>query len=195
MLFVVDGLSELSQGDLPIRQFVLQELLQLGAPGFRFVLTGDPVNLLPFMRAKPNHRSQIVTRLPWRDVEEYLSDLALPNDLVKEIEVICKGNVGRLSQIRRIIQSGVTPQSLAEHLQEAVPDLFRVEWEPVRTLTPPRRLLLAIIAHDRFPRTIEQLAEVLGQPVDEVAHKFREKCARTPIIKRRFGHTRSTKSS
>jgi hypothetical protein len=169
ILFVVDGLAELTEGDLHTRQFVLQELLQIGAPGFRFLLSGDPAALLPFMRTKPNYRSQIVTRLQRRDVEAYVADLGLPTDLVTEIEAVCKGNPGRLSQVRRILMSGLPAESLAERLQEAMPDLFRVEWEPVRSLSQTARLLLAIVAHDRFPRTIEQFAGILKEQVEEVA--------------------------
>jgi MoxR-like ATPase len=168
LLFVVDGISELIDADLPTRQFVLQELLQIGAPGFRFVLTGDPAALLPFMKTVPNYRSQIITRLPWRDVEAYLSDAALPPALLKEIETVCKGNPGRLAQVRRILRSGITADSLADRLQEAIPDLFRVEWEPVRSLPQSSKLLLAIIAHDPFPRTIEQLASIVKEPLGDV---------------------------
>jgi hypothetical protein len=169
ILFVVDGLSELTDADLPTRQFVLQELLQIGAPGFRVLLTGDPAALLPFMKRTPNHRSQIVTRMQWRDVETYMRDLTIPQQVFTEIDAVCRGNPGRLAQVRRILKSGVSTELLADHLQEAAPDLFRLEWQPVRGLTPEAKLALAIIAHDRFPRTIEQLAAVVKLDVNSLS--------------------------
>jgi FPC/CPF motif-containing protein YcgG len=67
------------------------------------------------------------------------------------------------------LKSGVTVESLAERIQDAIPDLFRVEWEPVRELSPSAKLMLAIVATDRFPRTAEGLAEILKEPPEEVA--------------------------
>ncbi len=52
--------------------------------------------------------------------------------------------------------------------QESLPDLFRFEWQKADLGNPVLRLSLAIIAHDKHPKTLSQLAQLTNSDLEEI---------------------------
>jgi hypothetical protein len=167
--FVVDGLEEIPEEDSSTRSEIF-DLLPFGVEGLRFLLTGD-ITQLPF---RPSAKKEIRPYTVWpftRDeAQHFLEGLNLTNEEFDEIARVTGCVPGELASVRRLAE-GATPA--AEILTNLHKGLFELEW---RTVGPDetQKFLLAILAHENRPYTIERLSQISGVPAASI-RSFLEK--------------------
>jgi archaellum biogenesis ATPase FlaH len=171
--FVIDGLSEIPEKDKQARDLIL-EMVPLGRTGFRFLLSGDRNDLVRSIPSGIQTRSSLLPRFDLNQTRNYLDDLVAEQQLVQEIYATCRGIPANLYSIRRILQSGTSPQTLLDEMSKRVPELFEIEWHGVKTDDTEQHLLLAILAHDPKVYSIESLASLLNLDVAAVGKHFED---------------------
>lgn len=158
--FVVDGLDEIPEQDVSIRHLVL-EMLPLGLPSFRFLLSGDLDHLSGYIPQGVSHKSYPLSGFTLDQTVNYFEGLAIDRPSIEEIYKICRKIPGHLATVRRILLSGTSVQTLFEEMPDQLPDLFEIEWRRVRANDENQLHLLAILAHDRRRHSIDDLAHIL----------------------------------
>lgn len=165
--FVVDGLDDVPEESAYIRDLVL-DMLPLGLPGFRFLLSGDLGKLPKTMLERIRYKSWTPSGFTLNQATEYLGDIVSDREIIKEIYPMWGKIPGHLATIRRILQAGTSIQALREGNFDEFSDLFQIEWHKVQLDNPAQIDLLAIIAHDRKRHSVGDLARILDLDADLV---------------------------
>ncbi len=146
--FVVDGLEDIPEADSFARKTIL-DMLPFGRKGFRFLISGAADRLL-------GNRSRFLTLKPFSlspfspgETKDYLADLVQDEGHIREIHLVVKGIPGKLSAIRRLLSSGLSPDRLLEELPSEFQDLFELEWEQVPDEDKGLKPLLSLLAFSK----------------------------------------------
>ncbi len=145
--FIVDGLEELPEKDENIQSIL--ELLPLGLPQFRFLVSGSSAEISRLLRQKLICKSVEITGFTSDETTKFFSDVSLSTELVNEFFKACKGVPSRLAAFKRIMLSGVSPAALFEQLPDNLADSFRIEWKAVSPANDLQLNTLALLAYDK----------------------------------------------
>jgi hypothetical protein len=165
---VIDGLATLPSTVLGTRDTLL-EMLPVEMPNFRSLISGDLEQLKTAIEMMPSAKSFRLVPFTRDETRFYLQGLCENETELKELESLCKGLPGRLSTVRRILMKPTSLADLLAHPQDTLPDLFRIEWKQADLTNDTLTLVLSILAHDRQPHTISQLAVLAGTTHAELA--------------------------
>jgi len=158
--FVIDGLDDIPEEESYIRKIIL-DMLPLGHSGFLFLLAGTPDKILPNISSRINRKTSVLTGFTFHETLEYLKDLSLDRESIKEVHESCRGIPSHLASVRRILQTGMDVHTLLENMPDKLPGLFEVEWRRVKN--DDRQLkLLAIMAYDHKKHSIDDLGRLLN---------------------------------
>ena len=99
--------------------------------------------------------------------------------LLQVLIMICPGIIhsafegipGRLDSIKRLIKNGKDPHKL---LQEKPIELIKYEWSQVDQKDKELLLCLALLAFDRGTYSIDELANIVGVPVEKLNEKIKK---------------------
>lgn len=167
--FVIDGLFESDSSSQDLQNQVL-DWLPIGNNNFYFLISGDSITLPPSLRERYSHKSYPVSFVNASDTTWYLQQIGCDVDLecANEIHKICRGLPGRLTIVRRILET-TDLQTLISKMPEQLVDLFEIEWRAVNTNDRQQQLLIALIAHDRKTKKLTQLAHLLNMTMAEIS--------------------------
>jgi len=90
-------------------------------------------------------------------------------ELAHEFHRAAKGVPANLASIKRLLESGTTPQSLMDRLPVTLPSLFEFEWQ--QAVSPSDQLqldTLTLLSHDRRKHTVSDAAETFGASPEAV---------------------------
>lgn len=165
---VIDGLEDIPDKDKHARDEIINSL-PFGAAGISFVFSGEPSLLPEDIRPKVRAESFSSVLFGKQDTEGYLGDLVSERQKILEIHNTCRSIPGRLASVRRILEKGVSAESILRRRIDEVEDLFDVEWEDV---SDKDREVLALISFADFELSTEEIADVLGISKDEIESRM-----------------------
>jgi hypothetical protein len=158
--FVVDGLHDIPEQDV---QICILDLIPLGLPGFRFLVSEDPEKELIEIPKDIVIESCPIPAFGFDETLRYMDNLKIDKEALDEIYQTCRGVPGYLASVKRILQSGTDIQELLREMPNKLPDLFEIEWRRIIGIgNDMQSKLLAILAHDRKIHTVDNLARFLG---------------------------------
>jgi len=162
VLFILDGLDDIPSSEESAAR-TLFELLPLGNPGFRFLVSGTRAARFTKDRNLKEYGEFLVTGFTQDEAAKYLADIMPPGDAAK-LYPISRGNPGYYSGVRRIIaKQGKLPDSIPASLSK----IFEWEWSKVCD-QPHVESLAAYLCFDRSQSTISKAAQFLEITPDEV---------------------------
>jgi len=172
--FIVDGLHHIPVEDNSAHEIILREMLPLGLPRFRFLLSGDAKNIGKYLHRTVSLKPFLLTTFSLGESEKYLESLSLKRIEAEELHKMCRGIPGNLSSVRRIIESGVNVQTIFNADPENLPDFISIEWRKYAELNQKFKDLLAVIAYGRSFLSINDLVRITtidSVQIEEFIHK------------------------
>jgi hypothetical protein len=125
------------------------------------------------------NRSRFLTLKPFLlspfspgETKDYLADLVQDEGHIREIHLAVKGIPGKLSAVRRLVSSGLSPDRLLEELPSEFQDLFELEWEQVQDEDKGLKQLLSLLAFSKTQVTLDDLAQVFRLTVEDIANRL-----------------------
>jgi hypothetical protein len=164
ILVVVDGITGIPKDRMQVRDAILSKL-PFGLPQFRFLFSGDSKELAKLPLPKLVQKTYTLSPFSFEETLRYFNG-ALPTETVSEVFKMCHGVPGYLAGIRRLLDSGTSAAALLENLPSSMPELFRMEWQPVAGANAQQVEIIAVLAHDRNKHTVAQLAKVFHTTPD-----------------------------
>lgn len=170
--FVADGLQDIPNEDCHEREVILN-LLPLGLPRFRFILSGCSdffQNRLNGVQIRPFPVSGFTLDETKQFFDEYVKNESNLNSIYK----ISKGIPGNLASMRRLLESGKrTEDSLLADLAEDLPNLFAMEWQVVEEKDNELlRSAISILAIDQRSHSLNTLSQLCKTNVDDLKKKL-----------------------
>lgn len=172
---LVDGLHQIPRDDARMIDQICREVLPTGIDGFRFIITGSQDTLSPSfgsIRSKPYQ----LTRLSDTESDLILKDLGM-NDADKlEVSKLCAGIPGRLSSVRRLVQSGVSASTILQSSPDKYLNFIGLEFSPISSMSSIQRLLLATLAFTRHTMSAGELVSVCQGATEEDIRELCRSC-------------------
>jgi hypothetical protein len=75
---------------------------------------------------------------------------------------------GRLTGVLRAMERGVVPEDFVENASTKWPEFFEIDWRQVEPNDEVLKRILALLAHDIKPHTVDDVAVVLRMSPEEV---------------------------
>jgi len=164
--FIIDGLDEIPEDSYVIKDMII-DLLPVGIPQFRFLLTGSISKHFNGKFKSIIPKSYPLTGFTLDESEKFLSDITIDKGSLKEIYLTCKKMPGNLSAVKRILQSGMSVDEFINEMPSQLSGLFELEWRSVKDNNVDDKLL-ALIAFTHKSLTIDELAELIDIDKEEV---------------------------
>ncbi|WP_161887934.1 ATP-binding protein [Pontibacter russatus] len=173
IFFVIDGLDQIEKADVELLKSTLQNL-PWATNYFYFIVSGDREKLKGILPDNALNRAKSF-RVPRFSPEETAKFFGftenINNDYVNEIHATWKGHPERLSQIKRILDSGI---DIKDFLQKddirEKNDLLEVEWNQssIKDLDFDNDIikLISIISLDDNTRSITKISDIIHSNED-----------------------------
>ena len=152
--FIIDGLEEIADSESYIREIII-DMLPIGLPNFRFLVTGEPEKLFTNKRKSLLTKSFPLPGFTFGETEKFFTNFHIGRDSLEEIHRTCKKTPGKLAAVKRILESGVNVNDLLLKISDKLPDFFEIEWAIIEGKGQLIKRILAIIAHDRRRHSID----------------------------------------
>lgn len=166
--FVIDGLDEVPPSEPKVLETILG-MLPLGQPEFKFLFSGDLEERFRTFLRNTAFKTFPLTNFILDETSRYFEDLNLDRKQIQELHNTCGGVPGHLSSVRRIIEGGISVEKLILEMPQTLPELFQFEWRSVDQENKTLLKLLAILAHDRKPHTVDSLAQVVNMSSETIS--------------------------
>ena len=164
--FVVDGLDEIPKEGPKVQDIV--SLLPMGLPQFKFIFSGSTEKLLGLSRIKVLQKPVTLPGFSLDETIRFFSGVALSAEVIHEFQRACKGIPSNLAAVRRLLASGVPPESLVEQLPATLPNLFEMEWARVDESDDLQMHALALLCYDRRKHRVADVAVVLDSSPEKI---------------------------
>lgn len=172
--FVLDGLAAIPEDEAQIRKNIV-ELLPLGLPPFRFLISGESAKLPELRLTEIQNRSFSIPVFGIPDTTKYLADVVGDADQREQLHRIAKGIPGRLASIRRLLKGGTSVEALLKSVLSKLPQFFDLEWAPVDLSAPDESRVLSILCHDErehTPKELARFAECTEERISAILRKL-----------------------
>jgi hypothetical protein len=157
--FVVDGLHEIPDADRDLISVIL-DMLPFGLPGFRYIISGDVEDLAKFLPHDQSRKTFPVYNFADGEAERFLEGSGIRTLDLREVVGLTRGNPGKLSQVRRLLETGTDPERLL-HEVAAAGGLYEAEWTKAQASDPQTKEILALLAFGQRDHTLDSLAYLL----------------------------------
>ena len=159
--FIIDGLHDLPEKDSRIQDIILKDMLPLGLPSFRFLISGDQKHFSNCIHKSIVSKTFPLSALSLDEAETYLKELSLKRREFEAVHRMCGGVPGHLEIVRRMLKSGINVQSLLEEEPDKLPEFVALEWSKTETANNSQKKMLAIIAYGRKGYSMADIARIL----------------------------------
>lgn len=173
---IVDGLHQANKNDRKAIDEVFSEVLPLGFPGFKFLITGQAQffeSALNGARGKPCQ----VPRFSPEESRALLSGLNLTDNDIAAIQGLCNGVPGRLALVRRLVLSGIEPRLILDSEPSKYLEFIKLEFSALDTCSEVQSLMIALLAFSKHViSTAELVAMCPGANAVDI-ESLQEKCS------------------
>jgi len=165
--FIVDGIEDLPR-DAGSRAAILGSL-PIGESHIKCLIAAKPESIREHIRGRIQQKPFTLPGFALEETLAYFRDLGVDRKFLDELYRICnKGVPGQMASVRRLLESGITAETLLNDLSEKLPNLFELEWKAV-DLTDERLLnLLALISQFSHSHSISDVALILTLQPEEI---------------------------
>jgi hypothetical protein len=166
--FIIDGIEELETANRNTLLQQLADILPIGIPQFRFLLSGDESLYKDLIGPRLTLKSYPLTEFSVEETRTLFQTHSLTVEMASEITNICRGMPGRLTGVLRAMERGVVPEDFVENAPTKWPEFFEIDWRQVEPNDEVLKRILALLAHDLKPHTVDDVAVVLRMSPEEV---------------------------
>ncbi len=161
--FVVDGLPEIPAEDESIRELIIRELLPIGVPELRFIISAQQASFSRYFHGGLRTKAFPLSPFSPPDTSLYLGGLHLSEEELRKVQTLCSGVPANLSSVRRLLESGRTLEQILEAEPEDLPDFLEIEWERFCAGNDDQHTCeaLAILAFGRRTFSVHEIASIL----------------------------------
>ncbi|AMQ01714.1 hypothetical protein AY601_4893 [Pedobacter cryoconitis] len=176
LYFILDGLDQIEKSDIELLKSALY-ILPWGTNNFYFIVSGileELKEILPPLTFK----SSKILRVPRFTENETkllfnLEDTLKAKEFITEIHNTWKGHPENLSQVKRIIDSGISPDDFLSNMEITEKnDLLEVEWKTANIsdieFDNPIIMITSLLAFGDNIRSIDRLANILNITSEEI---------------------------
>lgn len=159
---VIDGLNAIPPDWSYVRETILR-MFPFGTRSFRFLVTGDAKSVFSDKGHQYQWKSYPVDPFGYHETNQYLEDLSLDKNRIKEIHRVTDGVPARLASVKRIVSAGRDPQQVIDTCDESLNNFFVLEWESAQLDNKNwLRQALAILAFDEKLWFTQHIAQMLA---------------------------------
>lgn len=170
--FVLDGLHQIPEEDVGVISQIFGELLPLGFPQCRFIITGPEGLIKRHLHKSIRSRYFQLHRFNLSETKQFLSGFVSDEADCQRVYSICRnGSPGLLAVVQRLLQNGTDLEDLLQHKTAKLLDFVRMEFERLSSMSPNQLLLLAHLAFSKVQHSRADLAEMVqvsDEEVDEI---------------------------
>lgn len=167
--FVLDGFHQISDEDAGVISQIFGDLLPLGFPQCRFVVTGREQRLQRYLHKSIRSRYFQLHRFSLSETNLFLSGYVSGEADCQRVYSICRnGSPGLLAVVKRLLQNGTDLEDLLLHKTAKLLDFVRMEFEPMSSMGTNQLLLLAHLAFSKIQHSRADLAEMVQVPEVEI---------------------------
>jgi hypothetical protein len=165
--FIVDGIDDLPR-DAGSRGAILG-LLPIGSPHIKCLIAGKTESLREHIRGRIQQKPFTLPGFALEETLAYFRELGVDRKFLEELYRICsKGVPGQMASVRRLLESGIAPETLLNDLPEKLPNLFELEWKAVDRTDESVLNLLALISQSSHSHSISDAALILRLPPEKI---------------------------
>lgn len=165
--FVVDGIEDVP--DEAQSRIAVISLLPVGVPRIKCLIAIQPERILRYLKGRFTHKSYVLSGFALEETFAFFSDLNIDRKFFEELyKVSSRGVPGQIASIRRLLESGISPEGLLNELPEKLPNLFDLEWRAVDTADETLLNLLTLVSQLTPKHSILDLALITQQSTDKV---------------------------
>lgn len=173
--FIIDGLEDVGDQAAPLLS-ALPAILPFEFSSFRFIFSDDsqwvPAHTLSTLKVK----SFVVPGFTLHETTKYFSRFDLRQQDIDELyRSLGNGTPGYLASARRLLEAGVPPDVLLAQLHNRLPHPFDLEWQALTEIDDTLLAMLAVLAHDSNPHSLEELSSICDIDPDS-ARKLLNRC-------------------
>lgn len=169
LTILIDGLDEISINDSQtiINHLPISNYFSL----YKLIVTGESGKLSKFFKC--NHtKTYILSGFTLSESKEYLSKFISEQDIISEIAKTSNGNPGYLSSIKRMINSGLSPQAVVMQLPDNLPKALLNEWNHANITDVNLLKVLCLVANECSPYTVQQISCIFDVDEAFILHEF-----------------------
>jgi len=174
--FVVDGLADIPRDDAKIEDVILRDVLPLGLPGFKFLISGDLTQISGQLHQSLRMKSFTVPNFSLDETAKFFHDMTVDHEALLKLHRMCSGVPGHLAIVKRMIASGATPQSILDEDATNLPEFIGIEWRKLAIESEVHRKLLAVLAFAHQVLRVEDLARILNEDAVGLAEFVKSAC-------------------
>lgn len=167
--FVLDGFHQIPDKDAGVISQIFGDLLPLGFPQCRFVITGREQQLQRYLHKSIRSRYFQLHRFNLSETNRLLSSYVSEEADCQRVYSIChNGSPGLLAVVKRLLQNGTDLEDLLQHKTAKLLDFVRMEFEPMVSMGDNQLLLLAHLAFSKIQHSRADLAEMVQVSEEEI---------------------------
>jgi hypothetical protein len=166
--FVIDGLLQVADLDPGLVGLVLTDYLSAGIPGFKFLVTGDSSKLPEKLREKVKFKPWTPPGFSPAETRLLLDEFGLSASALTDIGNTFGGVPGKITSVRRSLQSGLSAAELERDLPKGLKGLFLIEWRAVDSGNELQVTVLALLAFSLHQMTLESISRIVGSDPSSV---------------------------
>lgn len=170
--FVLDGIEELDPRDRNNLIQALSDILPLGTPQFRFLFSGDESLYRPLLNPRLAIKSFPLPEFSVDETRTFFASYKLTPEAASELNSICRGLPGRLSEVLRGLDKGVISVDFIQDPATRWPEFFEIDWRQVNPQDDTLNRILALVSQDLRPHTLKDIAAILNIDESEVANRL-----------------------
>jgi hypothetical protein len=177
LYFIIDGLHQIPQEDRTVISQVFSDLLPMGVPGCRFIISGLQQDLSIYLHRSVTSRYYQLPKFSIEECKTFLACTGIDPVECERVYELCKGgSPGQVAVVQRLLIAGTPLSELLEKDPGQYLEFVKLEFECLKSLTDKERLLVANIAYSKVTYTIEKLSD-LGQVDTTTTSNLVKKCA------------------
>jgi hypothetical protein len=166
--FLIDGIDDLEASERQITIQHLADILPLGIPQFRFLFAGDEALYRGLLGPRINIKSFPLTEFGIEETRSLFKHHDIDLASLNEVNSICRGIPGRLAGVLRALDKGTTLAEFIQYAPSKWPEFFETDWKQLDATNVDLQQILALLAHDPKPHSIQDIAEILNMPQEKI---------------------------
>jgi len=177
LYFVVDGLHQIPAEDKSVIKQIFLELLPTGAARCRFIVTGHQAEMAGYFHSSVKSRYYQLLKFSLEECKSLLSDTNISAIECEKVYELCKGgSPGRLSVVRRLLQTGTSLSDITDRDPARYLEFVKLEFESLFALSPAEKLVIANVAYSKVAQSRPDLCAV-SEVDDKLLEQLVGKCA------------------
>ena len=146
--------------------------MPLGTPQFRFLFSGDESLYRPLLNPRLAIKSFPLPEFSIDETRTLFASYGLIPETARELNGICRGLPGRLSEVLRGLDSKVISLDFIQDPATRWPEFFEIDWRQVSPQDNTLNRILALVSQDVRPHTLKDIGAIFDIDESEVVSRL-----------------------